>query len=153
MDSKKEYASINTMIGDAINVKHIKSHWDEILRPAASIKQGTVIASLILRKFGSYPRQNGLAIALREIGRIEHTLFTLDWLQNIELRRRVNTGLNKGEVKNTLARAVFFQSTGRNARPQFRKPALSSFRSKSCDSCNCFMEYRVFRDDTPPFEK
>jgi Tn3 transposase DDE domain len=78
VDSKKEYASINTMIGDAINVKHIKSHWDEILRLAASIKQGTVTASLILRKLGSYPRQNGLAIALREIGRIERTLYLSD---------------------------------------------------------------------------
>ena len=112
VDSKKEYASINTMIGDAINVKHIKSHWDEILRLAASIKQGTVTASLILRKLGSYPRQNGLGMALREIGRIERTLFTLDWLQNVELRRRVNAGLNKGEAKNTLARAVFFNRLG-----------------------------------------
>lgn len=112
VDSKKEYASINSMIGDAINVKHIKSHWDEILRLAASIKQGTVTASLILRKLGSYPRQNGLAIALRELGRIERTLFTLDWLQNVELRRRVNAGLNKGEAKNTLARAVFFNRLG-----------------------------------------
>ncbi len=32
--------------------------------------------------------QNGLAIALRELGRIERTLFTLDWLQSVELRRR-----------------------------------------------------------------
>lgn len=109
---KLGYASINTMIGDAINVKHIKSHWDEILRLAASINQGTVTASLILRKLGSYPRQNGLAMALREIGRIERTLFTLDWLQNVELRRRVNAGLNKGEAKNTLARAVFFNRLG-----------------------------------------
>lgn len=92
---KLGFAAINTMIGDAINVKHIKSHWDEILRLAASINQGTVTASLILRKLGSYPRQNGLAMALREIGRIERTLFTLDWLQNVELRRRVNAGLNK----------------------------------------------------------
>jgi hypothetical protein len=29
-----------------------------------------------------------LAIALRELGRIERTLFTLDWLQSVELRRR-----------------------------------------------------------------
>jgi TnpA family transposase len=27
---------------DAINAKYIRSHWDEILRLAASIKQGTV---------------------------------------------------------------------------------------------------------------
>jgi hypothetical protein len=31
----------------------------------------------------------------------------LDWLQNVELRR-VNAGLNKGEARNALARAVFF---------------------------------------------
>ncbi len=49
-----------------VNVKYIRTHWDEILRLAASIKQGTVTASLMLRKLGSYPRQNGLAIALRE---------------------------------------------------------------------------------------
>jgi len=42
----------------------------------------------MLRKLGAYPRQNGLAIALRELGRIERTLFTLDWLQSVELRRR-----------------------------------------------------------------
>lgn len=44
---------------------------------AASIKQGTVTASLMLRKLGSYPRQNGLAVALRELGRIERTLMHL----------------------------------------------------------------------------
>lgn len=40
----------------------------------------------MLRKLGSYPRQNGLAVALRELGRIERTLFILDWLQSVELR-------------------------------------------------------------------
>ena len=33
----------------------------------ASIQQGTVTASLMLRKLGSYPRQSGLALALREL--------------------------------------------------------------------------------------
>ncbi|EHC4324958.1 transposase [Escherichia coli] len=32
-------------------------------------------ASLMLKKLASYPKQNGLAKALREIGRIERTLF------------------------------------------------------------------------------
>lgn len=39
------------------------------------IRQGAVTASLILRKLDSYLRQNSLAAALREIGRIERTLF------------------------------------------------------------------------------
>lgn len=100
------------LIGGNINVKHIRARWDEILRLAVSIEQGTVTASLMLRKLGSYPPQNGLAVALRELGRIERTLFTLDWLQNVELRRRVQVGLNKGEAKNALVRAVFFNRLG-----------------------------------------
>ena len=101
------YEGLKSMIGGTLNIKLIRTHWDEILRLATSIKQGTVTASLMLRKLGSYPRQNGLALALRELGRIERTLFILDWLQSVELRRRVHAGLNKGEARNALARAVF----------------------------------------------
>ncbi len=108
----KQYPTLGSMIGGNINIKHIRAHWDEILRLAASIKQGSVTASLMLRKLGSYPRQNGLAVALREVGRIERTLFALDWMKNPELRRRVQIGLNKGEAKNTLARAVFLNKLG-----------------------------------------
>jgi TnpA family transposase len=106
------YQALKPMLGGTINIQLIKEHWSDILRLATSIKQGTVTASLILRKLGSYPRQNGLALALREVGRIERTLFILDWLQHKELRRRVQAGLNKGEARNALARAVFFNRLG-----------------------------------------
>ncbi len=89
-----------------------ESQWDELLRLATSIRQGAVTASLVLRKLAAYPRQNGLAWGLREIGRIDRTLFTLDWLQSPELRRRVTIGLNKGEAKNALSRAVCFHRRG-----------------------------------------
>jgi len=66
----------------------------------------------MLRRLRSYPRKNGLAVALRQLGRIERTLFALDWMQNVKLRRRVQIGLNKGEVKNSLARAVLLNRLG-----------------------------------------
>ena len=111
-DGQKHYAALTGLIGGVLNQKLIRGHWKEVLRLAASIEQGTVSASLMLRKLGAYPRQNGLAMALRELGRIERTLFTLEWLQSTELRRRVQSGLNKGEAKNALARAVFFNRLG-----------------------------------------
>jgi TnpA family transposase len=106
------YGALKSMIGGTLNIKHLRSHWDEILRLATSIKLGTVTASLMVRKLGNYPRQNGLAIALRELERTERTLFILDWLQSVELRRRVHAGLNKGEARNALARPVFFYRLG-----------------------------------------
>jgi TnpA family transposase len=112
MRKPSRYPNLAPMIGGKVNVKDISSSWDEVLRLAASIKTGTVTASLILSKLANYPRQNGLAKALREIGKIERSLFGLAWYQDLELRRRVNAGLNKGEARNALARAVFFNRLG-----------------------------------------
>jgi TnpA family transposase len=111
--SDVSYDALKPMISsERLNIKRIRAHWEDILRLATSIKHGTVTASLMLRKLGSYPRQNGLAVALRELGRIERTLFILEWLQSVELRQRVQAGLNKGEARNALARAVFFNRLG-----------------------------------------
>ena len=107
-----DYSVLSEHIGGTINTKIITQNWDEILRLATSIKNGTVTASLIIRKIGSYPRQNGLATALRELGKIERTLFMLEWYMDPTLRRRVTVGLNKGEARNALARAVYFNRLG-----------------------------------------
>jgi TnpA family transposase len=85
---------------------------DDLHRLTSSIRKGTVTASLILGKLAAYPRQNGLAYALREVGRIEKSLFALEWLQSPGLRRRVQVGLNKGEARNGLARAVCLNRLG-----------------------------------------
>jgi TnpA family transposase len=104
-----QWPALGALIGGSIQNKLIEQQFAEALRLAASIRQGTVTASLILRKLGAYPRQNSLALALREIGRIERTLA---WLQDPALRRRVTAGLNKGEARNALAKAVFFNRLG-----------------------------------------
>jgi TnpA family transposase len=101
-----------SLVAGTINLRAISDHWFELLRLAMSIKMRTVTASVILRKLAAYPRQNGLAHALRELGKLERTLFTLDWLQDSELRRRSHVGLNKGEQQNALRRAVFFNRLG-----------------------------------------
>ena len=106
------YKALNPLIGGAIDLRIIADNWEEILRLAASIKAGTVASSAILRRLAAYPRQNELARALREIGRLERTLFTLDWISDPALRRRTNAGLNKGEARNALARGVFFHRLG-----------------------------------------
>jgi len=46
------------------------------------------------------------------VGRIERTLFTLQWLSDPDLRQRSHAGLNKGEASNSLRRAVFFHRQG-----------------------------------------
>ncbi|EEW2580811.1 Tn3 family transposase [Escherichia coli] len=123
----EKYPALQSLISTtSLNLKEIEIHWREVLRLATSIKQGTVTASLMLKKLASYPKQNGLAKALREIGRIERTLFMLDWFRDPALRRRVQAGLNKGEARNALARAVFMHRLGEI---RDRKPENQSYRA------------------------
>lgn len=55
--------------------------------------------------FRFVPRMRDLA--LRKLGRIERTLFTLDWLEQPALRRACQAGLNKGEARHALADAIY----------------------------------------------
>ena len=109
------YKGIESLFGRPIRIDVIREHWNEIIRLAASIKAATVAPSVILRKLAAFPRQNRLDIALSELGRLERTIFMLDWLESPELRRRCHAGLNKGESRHALDQAVFVHKQGRFA--------------------------------------
>jgi TnpA family transposase len=111
-DKGTTYVTLTPMIGGTVDFRVIGENWDEMLRLAASIKAGTVAPSVLMRRLAAYPQQNALARALREIGRLDRSLFTLDWISDPALRRRSHAGLNKGETKHALARAVFFHRLG-----------------------------------------
>lgn len=64
-------AELVWLVAGSIKCRVITDHWSELLRLAMSIKTGTVTASVILRKLSGYPRQNGLALALRALGELE----------------------------------------------------------------------------------
>ena len=78
--------------------------------------------------------QNALALALREIGKLERTLFLLEFIQNIELRERIHAGLNKGEARDALARALFFNRSGelRSGAVPLASPGLTDLRQIQC---------------------
>ena len=111
-DKSSNYPTLEPLIAGRINVDLIRAHWSDILRVVTSIRTGTVTASLIMRQLASYPRQNGVAAALRELGRLERSLFTLEWINDPQLRRATGQELNKGESRNSLARAVFIHRLG-----------------------------------------
>ena len=101
------------LMGKPINEEVVLEHWNDALRLTASIKTVSVKPSAMLRKLGAYRQQNRLYLALGEIGRIERTLFMLEWIESPQLRMECQAGLNKGEARHALARAVFAHSQGR----------------------------------------
>jgi TnpA family transposase len=112
IDPDPAYEPLDALIAGAVNMEVIEQHWDEVLRLKASIGAGLVPPSVILKKLSASPRQNRLNQALREMGRIERSIFICDWLLDTKLRRRSHAILNKGESRHALARAVFLHQLG-----------------------------------------
>jgi TnpA family transposase len=106
------WPTLKPLVARRIRPDLVAAAWPELRRLVASTASGLTVPSHILKKLAAFPRQSRLAAGLREVGRIERTLFILDWLRSSELRRRAQNGLNRSEARNALARAVFFNRLG-----------------------------------------
>jgi TnpA family transposase len=112
LDAGGTSAPLDTLLFEQVNKKLIIQQWDDMRRVASSIRHGTVSASLLMRKLAAYPRQNQMARALTEFGKLERTAFLLEYFRDAALRRRILIGLNKGEALHALARQLFFGRLG-----------------------------------------
>ena len=124
------YKDLAPLIGRRIKAEVIREHWGEILRLVASLQAGTVLPSATLKRLAAYQRQNQLDLALQELGRVERTLFMLDWLESPSLRQRCQAGLNKSEQRHALAQVICTFKQGRIAdrgqeAQQFRASGLN----------------------------
>ena len=84
----------------------------------------------MLKRLAAFQRQNQLDLALQELGRVERTLFMLDWLESPDLRQRCQAGLNKSEQRHVLAQVICTFKQGRIAdrgheAQQFRASGLN----------------------------
>jgi TnpA family transposase len=124
------YPDLLPLMGRRIKTDVVREHWGETVRLVGSLCAGTVAPSVMLKKLAAYRRQNQLDLALQELGRIERTLFTLDWLESPELRQRCQAGLNKSEQRHYLAQEICTFNQGRIAErsteaQQFRASGLN----------------------------
>ena len=143
LEGTDTYPHLQTLLGGTIREKQIRDHWSEVLRLAASIQKGTVTASLMLSKLAAYPRQNHLAWTLREIGRMERTLFTLQWLESADLRRRVHAGPEQRGAAQPSGACRFLLPAWHGSGTPFRGDAAPGQRPQSGGRGHYPLEHRV----------
>ena len=103
---------LRPLVGSKAREALIVSNWPGLFRCASTMSAGQIAPSRILRKLAAYPRQNDLATALREVGRIERTLFIIEWIFDTGMQRRAQVGLNKGEAHHVLKNALHIGRQG-----------------------------------------
>jgi TnpA family transposase len=112
LDPRADYGVLNEIARHRINTALITRYWDDLLRVAGSLHQGTVSASELFRSLLRSKRPSTLARALGALGRIPKTLYLLAYIDDENYRRRILTQLNRGEARHSVARAVFHGQRG-----------------------------------------
>jgi TnpA family transposase len=106
------YKHIEPLFKGVANWNLIKTHWYDMMRVVLSIKAGKVMPSTLLRKLGSYSRKNRLYQAFQELGKVVRTMFLLDYISNVSLRREITAVTNIVEMYNAFLDWVFFGKQG-----------------------------------------
>lgn len=136
------YQHLDTLLSETVNWDLIAEHLGEMLRVVVSIKAGKLMPSTILRKLGSYSRQNRLYLAFRELGQVVRTEFLLNYISDLELRHIIQGAINKSEGFNKFVQWVSFGGHGvlaENNRDDQRK--LIKYNHLVA---NCLIFYNVF---------
>jgi len=106
IDKEADYTVLNELARGCVNVSKIEQHWDDMMRIAGSLKLGTVQASELIRTLLKSDRPSSLAQAIIEAGRINKTLYLLNYIDDEDYRRRILTQLNRGEARHAVARII-----------------------------------------------
>lgn len=112
IDKNADYGALNELARSCVNPKKVTQHWDDMLRIAGSLKLGTVQASALLRSLLRSERPSSLAQAIIEVGRINKTIYLLNYVDDEDYRRRILTQLNRGEGRHAVARTICYGKRG-----------------------------------------
>lgn len=101
-----DYGVLNELARGCLNTHRIEQHWEDMMRIAGSLKLGTIQASELIRTLLKSEKPSSLAQAIIEAGRINKTLYLLNYIDDKDYRRRILTQLNRGEGRHNLARTI-----------------------------------------------
>ena len=126
------YRDLHKRMGTLVGFEHPKHYGDQLIKPArkvfdelivkewpniqrimASLAQKDVTQATIVRKLASYARQNQTKKALWELDNICRTLHIVDFIDDVQLRQRVQKALNRGEAYHRFRRAIAYVNAGK----------------------------------------
>lgn len=91
----------------------IITEWPNIQRILVSLALKATTQSIVVGKLSSYQRKNRTKRAMWELDNIIRSLYILDFIDNITVRRNVQRALNRGEAYQQLRRMVSHANFGR----------------------------------------
>ncbi|BAY14067.1 Tn3 family transposase [Calothrix sp. NIES-2098] len=111
-DKETVYQHIDSLFCETVDWKRIETHWQDILQVVLSIQTGKVSSAILLRKLGNYSRKNRLYQAFQELGQVVRTVFLLQYISDMQLRKEITAVTNIVEAYHKFSKWFFFGGFG-----------------------------------------
>ena len=112
LDRTKSYGRLDEVITSTVDTALIRAQWDQLVRVAASLRNRTAPAHVVLRRLASSAPSDRVAKALTALGRALRSLYLLRYIHEEDLRGRMQLQVNRGEGRHQVARRLFFANQG-----------------------------------------
>jgi TnpA family transposase len=104
--------ALRPLLRSGLDLSLLGEQWDQLVRVAASLRNRVASAHVVLQRLANASPADRVAKALTTLGRIVKTIYILRYINEEDLRRRVQLQLNRGEARHALARWLFFANRG-----------------------------------------
>jgi TnpA family transposase len=95
--ARVRYAHIDALFRDTVDWKLIRRHWKDWMQLVLSVQAGKVSSSTLIRQLSHRNQVNPLARFADELGKVERTVFLLNWISDLTMRQQVTAMTNKVE--------------------------------------------------------
>ena len=100
IDRSTTYKHIDRLLTQVVDWDLIERYWQDMMQVVLSIQAGKVLPSMLLQKLGVYSRKSHLYKAFSEVGRVERTIFLLEYMSDPAMRQHVRAETTKVESYN-----------------------------------------------------
>jgi TnpA family transposase len=108
VDRGTPYKHLDRLFTQVIAWDLIERYWQDIMQVVLSIQAGKVLPSMLLQKLGVYSRKSNLYKAFSEVGRVERTIFLLEYMSDPAMRQNIRAETTKVESYNNFTDWIAF---------------------------------------------
>jgi len=101
VDRNTTYQHIDRLLTQVVDWDLIERYWQDMMQVVLSIQAGKILPSMLLQRLGVYSRKNNLYKAFSEVGRVERTIFLLEYMSDPAMRQHIRAETTKVESYHT----------------------------------------------------
>lgn len=143
--ASESYPNLSAIMSKPINWEVIIQQYEEMIKYATALKEGTAEPESILRRFTRSNIRHPTYKALMELGKAVKTIFLCNYLNSDQLRREINEGLNVVENWNSANSFIFYGKGGEVATNRLEDQELAVLSLHLLQICLVYVNTLMFQ--------